>query len=246
MGYAKELADPWGLLLAASSAGVAWAIHLPGVAAAGVGAAVLLARAGIAGWQRRNQEPAAGPAPIEVDPGTQEARWLGRATAAEADFDAVAGSFARGPLADQIAGMREAVDETVGTLHRLAGRATMTGRALARVDPGVLAADERRLRTNRTDADPDLHEEIDRSLESVRAQRDVHRRLTGARDKLLAQLESGALGLEGLVVRVVELTTTADALPGANSDLVTDLTDQLEGIRRGVVETEETTRRTVT
>ncbi len=246
MGYAKELADPWGLLLAASSAGVAWAIHLPVLATVGDGAVVLAARAGVAGWAKEDDPPElARAAGVEVDPNTPEHLWLDRARAAEADFDAVSGSIPAGPLAEQVAGMAGAVDETVRTLHRLAGRATMTGRALVRVDPQALDADEKRLTRSRRSADADLHPEIDRSLESVRAQRDVHRRLSSANDKLLAQLESGAIGLEGLVARVVELSATADAHPAPGTDLVRDLADQLEGIRRGVVETEETTRRAV-
>ncbi|WP_285509065.1 hypothetical protein [Actinokineospora sp. NBRC 105648] len=246
MGYARELADPWGLLLAASSAGVAWAIHLPVAATVGVGVVVLAARALVGGLTRGDEEPNTSTATkITVDPGTPEATWFTRATAAESDFDAIAGSLVAGPLAEQVSGMADGINETVRTLHRLAGRATMTGRATARVDSTTLERDERRLTKVRETADPDLHEELDRSLESVRAQLDVHRRLSSAHGKLLAQLESGALGLEGLVARVVELSTTADQFPEDDNDLITALADQLEGIRAGVAETEATTRRTV-
>ncbi|MDQ3404310.1 MAG: hypothetical protein M3548_13090 [Actinomycetota bacterium] len=58
MGFVKELADPWGLLLTACSIGVAVAIDLPTVAVALVGVAVLVGRARVTMWLRAVEERA--------------------------------------------------------------------------------------------------------------------------------------------------------------------------------------------
>ncbi|PPK61735.1 hypothetical protein V5P93_000103 [Actinokineospora auranticolor] len=244
MSYARELADPWGLLLAASATGVAWAIHLPVAATLGVGVVVLAARAAVAGWSSRVEEVPE-PRVIEIEADTPEAQWLLRAAGAQEDFASIAGSLAAGPLADQVNGMAGGIDDTVRGLNRLASRAVTTGRAIARLDPAALAADERRLLKARKQAGSGVRAELDRSLESVRSQLAVHERLTAAYERLMAQLESGTIGLEGLVVRVVELSATTADYPAVDGNLITDLTDQLEGIRAGVAETEETVRRTV-
>ncbi|PWW62060.1 hypothetical protein [Actinokineospora spheciospongiae] len=243
MGYAKHLVEPWGLLAATVAGGAAWAAHLPAPTAAGIGAGVLLLKVVLFGRSKREREPEERQRPVvEVAQFSDEAGWLRRAVDAEREFADVAGSLPPGPLAEQVAGMTATVNGTVDTLHRLAGRVTATHRALARVDLGTLAADDRRLRAAKTNARADdVRAELDKSLASVRDQREVHGRLTAARDRLLAQLESGAIGLAGLVARAVELATSPPAFPEA--DPVTDLAEQLEGIRRGVAETDETTRR---
>lgn len=242
MRFWRELAEPWGLLLAASSAGAAWAVQLPVVAAAGIGGAVLLARAGFAAWQGRGASSDRIPL---VDPDSVEGRWLERAESAESSFEDLIRSLPAGPLADQVVGMRAGLEDTLDTLHTLAGRTSTTNQAMSRIDPAALAEEERRLRHARRTAGSDLHGDLDRSLASVAEQRDVHQRLSAARDKLLAQLESGALGLEGLVARLVELTATTGPGPDLETGTLAELTDRLEGLRRGVVETDEATRRSL-
>jgi hypothetical protein len=241
MGFVRELREPWGLLLASASAGAAWAVQLPVPAALGVGVVVLCARAGMAGFQRREAErPENGS--VKVDPGTEEGRWLARAREASVNFASIGSSLTEGPLADQVRGMRAVVDETVGTLVRLAGRASTTGRAASRIDAGALAAEEQRLVHRRESAGEEVLADVDSSLASVRAQRDVYARLSGSRRKLLAQLESGALGLESLVARAVELSAATGVDP-VGEDPIQELNERLEGIRRGVEETEQATRR---
>jgi hypothetical protein len=63
-----------------------------------------------------------------------------------------------------------------------------------------------------------------------------------ARGSVLARLESGTLGLESLVARVVELSAMAAAGPTGETGAVDELSDQLEGIRQGLAETEEVSR----
>jgi len=112
-----------------------------------------------------------------------------------------------------------------------------------RLDGGGLAAEAQRLRAGRGRAAGDVAAEIDRSLASVRAQQEVLGRLAAARDSVLARLESGTLGLESLVARVVELSAMAASGPAGDLGSVQGLTDELEGIRQGLAETEEVFRR---
>jgi len=244
MKFARELAEPWGLLLAATSAGVAWAVQLPVAAAVGVGVAVLAARAGVAVLGREKAPPPREARVLDVEPGTAEEKWLHRALAAADGFASLSGSLASGPLAERVADMEPVVRETLATLHRLAGRASATGQALARVDLDAVAHEQRRLRRELRTARAEVRGDLEQALTAVQAQADVHARLSGARDKLLAQLQSGALGLESLVARVAELTA---ATPDVTVDTgaVRELSDQLEGIRQGVLETEQATRKSL-
>ncbi|OXM43744.1 hypothetical protein CFP75_37140, partial [Amycolatopsis alba DSM 44262] len=105
-------------------------------------------------------------------------------------------------------------------------------------------AEKARLRKELKTADDDIRGDLTQSLEAVQAQEDVHARLSSAQRKLLAQLRSGALGLDGLVARAAELSAaTGDSL--LDTTTIGELGEQLEGIRRGVVETEEATRRSL-
>ncbi len=245
MRFVRELAEPWGVLLAATSAGAAWAVQLPVVAAIGVGVTVLAARAGIAAATRAKPATETGERALpDVEPGSAEADWLRRAEAAADGFESISGSLDTGPLAERVADMEPVVRETVDTLRRLAGRASATGKALARVDLSAVSAEKARLTKDLKTADDDIRGDLLQSLEAVQAQEDVHTRLSSARRKLLAQLRSGALGLDGLVARAAELSAaTGDAL--LDTTTIGELSEQLEGIRRGVVETEEATRRSL-
>ncbi|MEU4518639.1 hypothetical protein AB0F52_07945 [Amycolatopsis sp. NPDC024027] len=245
MKFARELAEPWGLLLAATSAGVAWAVQLPVVAAVGVGVAVLAARAGVATLGGEKDEPPPREARVlDVAPGSAEENWLHRAEGAAEGFGSLSASLAAGPLAERVADMEPVVRETLSTLRRLAGRASATGQALARVDLDAVTHERRRLQRDLRTANPEVRGDLEQALTAVQAQADVHARLSGARDKLLAQLQSGALGLDSLVARVAELTAaTADVT--VDTGAVRELSDQLEGIRQGVQETEEATRKSL-
>ncbi|MER7860457.1 hypothetical protein ABTX61_15250 [Amycolatopsis japonica] len=245
MRFVRELAEPWGLLLAATSAGAAWAVQLPTLAALGVGVTVLAARAGVAAATRPKPLPEPEELPLpDVEPGSPEAGWVRRAEAAADGFRSISASLDTGPLADRVAAMEPVVRETVDTLRRLAARTSATGKALARVDLGAVSAEKARLRKELKTADDDIRGDLTQSLESVQAQEDVHTRLSSAQRKLVAQLRSGALGLDGLVARAAELSAaTGDAL--LDTTTIGELSEQLEGIRRGVVETEEATRRSL-
>jgi hypothetical protein len=244
MKFARELAEPWGLLLAATSAGMAWAVQLPVVAAIGVGVAVLAARAGVAVATREKEPPPREARVLDVTPGSAEENWLHRAEGAAEGFGSLSASLVAGPLAERVADMEPVVRETLSTLRRLAGRASATGLALARVDPDAVAHERRRLQRELRTANPEVRGDLEQALTAVQAQADVHARLSGARDKLLAQLQSGALGLDSLVARVAELTAATSDVT-VDTGAVRELSDQLEGIRQGVLETEQATRKSL-
>jgi hypothetical protein len=242
MKFARELAEPWGLLVAATSAGVAWAVQLPVVASVGVGVAVLAAWAGVAVATREKEPPPREVRVLDVTAGSAEANWLRRAEGAAEGFVSLSGSLSAGPLAERVADMEAVVRETLSTLHRLAGRASATGSALSRVDLDAVAHERRRLERELRTASPEVRGDLEQALAAVQAQADVHARLSGARDKLLAQLQSGALGLDSLVARVAELTAATTDV-AVDTGAVRELSDQLEGIRQGVLETEQATRK---
>ncbi len=242
MAFKDELVEPWGLLIGATAAGAAWAVHLPLLAAGGVGAAVLLTKAGLAAWERRQREPQRRELQLPVEASAPEGIWLARAQRAAGTFSELAGGMAGGPLAERIELMRPQVDDTVETLERLAGQAGAAGRALARIDDRFLAGEAARLEQARSAASGEIAGELDRSLASVRVQREVHGRLVAARGGVLARLESGTLGLESLVARVVELSAMAAAGPTSETGVVDQLSDELEGIRQGLGEAEEVSR----
>jgi hypothetical protein len=241
VAFKDELGEPWGLLIGATAAGAAWAVNLPLAVAGGIGAAVWLTKAGMAALERRREGPRRRElAPVESS--APEGRWLARAQAAAGTFSELAGSMSAGPLADRVALMRPQVDDTVGTLEPMAGQAGAAGRALARIDDRFLAGEAERLEAARAAATHEIAAELDRSLASVRVQREVYGRLVAARNGVLARLESGTLGLESLVARVVELSAMATGGPVSETGAVDQLSDELEGIRQGLAETEEVSR----
>jgi hypothetical protein len=241
VAFKDELGEPWGLLIGATAAGTAWAVNLPLAVAGGIGAAVWLTKAGLAAWERRRERPRRREL-AQVEAGAPEGRWLARAQAAAGTFSELAGSMDAGPLADRVELMRPQVDDTVRTLERLAGQAGAAGRALARIDDHFLADEAQRLEAARAAASQEIAAELDRSLASVGVQREVYGRLVAARDSVLARLESGTLGLESLVARVVELSAMATGGPVSETSAVDQLSDELEGIRQGLAETEEVSK----
>ncbi|WP_424183721.1 hypothetical protein ACOBQX_17255 [Actinokineospora sp. G85] len=169
MGYTKELADPWGLLLAASAGGVAWAIHLPAVGAVAVGLAILAGRAGLAHLTR---DPEGERPEVEVAAHSDEAACLLRASAAEDGF-AAALTDHPGPLTDRVSALTGSVAAVVDALYRLAGRVTLANRVLAEADTETHA----RLTAARTRLLSDL-EAGTAGLESLVEQAAALRKLT--------------------------------------------------------------------
>ncbi|MEV8631208.1 hypothetical protein AB0395_06075 [Streptosporangium sp. NPDC051023] len=236
--FVEELREPWGLLLGATAAGAAWAVNVHPAAAVFVGAAVWLAKAGTAAFQGRGESRTAS----AVAPGSQEDGWLRRADSAARDFGELGASMGQGPLAERITLMRPQVDDAMATLERLARQASTTGTALARFDLDQIRQERLRLTGAREQARKGLVDDIDRALASLASQLAVIDRLAETRDRVLARMESSTISIEELLARVVELSATAATGVLEPTGVLDELADNLEGVRRGLHETEQITR----
>ncbi|WP_436760464.1 hypothetical protein [Streptosporangium sp. V21-05] len=234
---ADELRDPWGLLLGATAGGAAWAVSVHPAAAAFVGVVVWLSKAGVAILQDREHRDG-----LAVTPGSPEEYWLARAGSAAYGFGELSASMERGPLAERIALMRPRIDDSAATLRRLAEQASLTGAALARFDLGGLGNEQARLARAREEAGQGLARDIDRALASLASQRAVVERLSATRERVLARMESSAIGIEGLLARLVELSAVSANGPLEPTRVLDELADTLEGVRQGLHETEQITR----
>src|SRR5262249_29211375 len=89
-----------------------------------------------------------------------------------------------------------------------------------------------------------LREERERARAALGDQIDVARRLTRARETLLARMESAVLGLEGLVARLAELLAMHATTAGGSltATRVAEITTDLEGMRAGLAEAERLSR----
>ncbi|MER5647470.1 hypothetical protein [Streptosporangium sp. NPDC002524] len=237
---ADELRDPWGLLLGATAGGAAWAVSVHPAAAAFVGVVVWLSKAGVAVLQDRGHHGHRDG--LAVTPGSPEEYWLERAGSAAYGFGELSASMERGPLAERIALMRPRIDDSTATLRRLAGQASLTGAALARFDLGGLWNEQVRLARAREEAGQGLTQDIDRALASLASQRAVVERLSATRERVLARMESSAIGIEGLLARLVELSAVSANGPLEPVRVLDELADTLEGVRQGLHETEQITR----
>jgi hypothetical protein len=247
MRLRDEASDPWGLIIGAAAGGLAWATGIPVIAAAGIGAAVYGVKVISGLFDRRRgggklQVTGAGGRPLAVNRSSPESWWLERGRQAVRSFDDLAGSMAAGPLAERVAQMRSPVAETVATLERLAGQASAAGTALGRLDPKRLEGEKARLRDERRRAKGDAVEYFERALKSVDGQLEVVQRLSSARSGILVRMESSVLELEGVVARLVELTAMATG-PATEVGQLEQVADELEGVRRGLAEAEELSRR---
>ncbi|GAA4579312.1 hypothetical protein GCM10023194_04680 [Planotetraspora phitsanulokensis] len=241
--FSEELRDPWGLLMGATAGGAAWAVNVHPAGAVVVGVAVWLVKSFASAWQATGGESRTGPVEPPVTKGSPEEAWLRRAERAADGFGDLAASMRGRILLDRIASMRPQVDDTVATLRRLAGQASVTGAALARFDPAFLREELARLERARASAPADVVGDLDRSIASLKSQRQVHDRLSATRAQVLARLESGAIDLEGLVARAVEVSAmTATSTADSGTRDLDDLVSELELTRQSLHEVEEAAR----
>ena len=93
--------------------------------------------------------------------------------------------------------------------------------------------------------DPDMVRDLQRSVDAVREQLRIGRRLTDARTVLQARIESGALGLQQLAAQVGEMTALAPPGGGVwlQGERIDELTTQLEALRAGLSDAGAMSRR---
>jgi hypothetical protein len=249
VGKRDSLLDPWAAIVAGVAGGLAWA-----VAAVPTGAVAVPIGLGVAGVVYgskvaasalvRRGNPQTSPAELpRPERGSPADIWQTRALRAIGDLHDLAHSDPGAPQA--LRSVEEGAGLAEEQVRRLAGQTTAVTRALYRIATPRLADERARLAAaveHSTSAE--LREEHSRSLRSVEEQLAVAERLASARDTLLARLQSTALGLEGLVARTTEvLAMSASAGASTSDDGIAGLSAELDGLRAGLAETEELSRR---
>jgi hypothetical protein len=243
MALSDEVRDPWSFLLGGLAAGLGWAVGLPAAAAAGIGAAVFGVKVLTGGLVNRGDRGRG--RLLRIRSGSPEERWTRRAEQAVRSFRRLGDSVRAGPVAEQSRTIGAQVEGTVDAVRRLAGQASAVRDALRRIDVIRLMREEDRLtyQLQRAESE-DVRGEIARSLESVRAQHSVYARLEDAATRLQARIEAVVIGLEGLVARLIEILALVEAQsPVEGAQQVDALSEELEGLRSGLVEAENLSRR---
>ncbi|HYV02148.1 MAG TPA: hypothetical protein VEM93_07415 [Actinomycetota bacterium] len=242
MGLGRELRDPWALVLAGIAGGLGWAVGVPALAAAGIGAAVFGARVVTGTVVNRGS---GAPGVPSIRQGSPQAAWVQRAQEAVRSLRRLGATASPGPVADRVSTIGSEASRTLEDVRRLAIQASGMDDALTQVDPDRLMAEADRLDAQLMAATHEgVRDEVQRSLDSIRAQMDVRTRLENASAKLQARIEAVVLGLESLVARLVEvLAMMRTQSPIEGADQVDALAQELEGLRAGLAETEELSRR---
>ncbi len=231
------------MVLGGLAAGLGWAVGLPGAAALAIGGAVFGVKVLTGGLV--NREDRGGGRLLRIRSGSPEERWVRRAEQAVRSFRRLGESVRSGPVAERAHGIGTEAESMLDAVRRLGGQASAVREALRRIDIGRLMREEDRLLYQLDGAEnADVRAEIERSLDSVRAQHSVYSRLDDAAAKLQARIEAVVLGLEGLVARLVEILALVEAQsPVEGAQQVNALSEELEGLRAGLVETENLSRR---
>ena len=243
MALGDEIRDPWGLLLAGLAGGLGWAVGLPAAAAAAIGAGVYGVK--VATGALLNRDRVRGGGTLRIRSGSAEERWARRAEQAVRSFRSLGSSVRTGPVRERFEQIGQQAVGMLDDVYRLAGQASAVRAALRRIDERRLMDEESRLTYLMDQAETDeIRSELTRSLQSVRTQYDVYARLEDAGKRLQARLESVVLGLEGLVARLVEIVALVETQsPVEGAQEVDALSEELEGLRAGLVETEDLSRR---
>ena len=242
-----DLIDPWGGVIAGVAGGLAWALTASLTAAAlplGLGVAVAVygvkVLTGVLVRPRAVEAPGE-PVLPEPAPGSRAAQWRDRAMAATESLR----RLAEGPgVPLALTTVAAQSGSTYADVHRLAGRIAAVEQGLAAIPVDRLRLDRDRLGASGGGRSAEVRTERDRALAALDEQLAVATRLGDTRDRLLARLQATALGLEGLVARGNELLAMSASFGSDTSARqVADLTAELEGLRAGLAETEQMSRR---
>lgn len=242
MRLARLLADPWtvgagGFIGALAVAGLGLPLAVGAAAAVGgyaVGTAVKALTS-----RPPEQEPAALPGVVLPPPGTSARALYDRARAAVADLGEIAGAQQHGPLRQQAASVHAQARDALEDIGRIASQTVVLREALSRVD--VAQAEREAALLEQAQAREGGHEE---SLAAVRSQLAVAARLAAAARAADNRLLSSALGLESLVASMAEVAAMASTTgEGDAAPRLRGLAEDLTGLRQGLAEAEETSRR---
>jgi hypothetical protein len=229
--------DPVAAIIGGASVCVSLAMGVPAPAAIGIGAVVLA----IADARRLQlvARPPIPPPPARVEGPLHpdEEGWIRRAGDAVTAIRHSVGIVDPGPLKDRLGDVAAEAQRVLDDLRRLAGQVSVTRLASNQVDVSQLATDLDRLTsTLRQSSDPEMGRDLQRSVDAVREQLRIGRRLAAARKALQARVESGALGLQQMAAQVGEMTALAPPGGGVwqHGERIEELTAQLEALRAGL------------
>jgi hypothetical protein len=219
---------------------VSWAAGIPSIMGAAIGGLTfVLAWAGVALERRRHDAAEAarhdGDA-AALSLGAGEERWVRRGSDAVSTIDACARSLDDGPLRVRLMAVADQARDVLGDVRTLAGQASATKAIERRLDASRLTADLMRLTSKlERSEEPEVEEDLRRSLDAVREQLGIQRRLETTRRAFQARVESGSLGLQRLAAQVSEMTALAspDSF-GQQGGGIEDLSAQLEALRSGL------------
>jgi hypothetical protein len=247
----EEFLDPWGGVLAGVAGGLAWAVVPAAGAVAlpvglGVAAAVYGVKVGM-GLLTRGPDEHPDTAPVLRPPrrGSIAEQWLRRAEAEQREIAELTGGPGPAATRGQLAPVSDGAADAVTTLRRLAGQVGAIEDALDRIPVPRLDGDRARLAEGVRVAHNDrLQAERQRALDSVTEQLAVAGRLTDARDMMIARMQATVLSLEGLVARTAEIVAmSAAGGVDLSEDRLATVADDLDGLRKGLAEAEEVSRR---
>ncbi len=259
MRVGQQYTEPWGIITALFLGGLGGAVTaalgpaaLLGVPVGlGIAGIVYVAKVGVGALTERPTGPVVEPPPgavrLPAPPrGSPADGWLRRAQAAVQALHQQTESPPDPVLRGQVADVDDRAATIVADLRRVAGHVTLVDAAASRIDAVRLVGERQALDRSIHGLPPgELRDERERALRAVVEQLEIRQRLIATQDTLLARMQSTVLGLEGLVARLAELLTlalTSDNATGAGTRLG-ELTDNLEGMRAGLAETEELSRR---
>lgn len=252
MSLSDELRDPWGYLAAGTLGGMAWAVAGASAVALPAGLAVGVAVLGIKAVSGAliNRTPRERPYPATVaerpPQGSVAGRFFEQAERAVTALDELALTAKAGAVGTAVGSAAEDADDALLALGRLGAQVTAVERALARVDDPQLDVEAARLGERiRRSPGGELRRELERSAVAVHDRLEVRDRLRGARDTLLARMQSVTLGLEGLVARLAEVLAMVETTGGSDHAArdVAEIATELDGLRSGLAESEAASRR---
>lgn len=264
VGLRSQLAEPWGIVAAGALGGLGGAAVLVvstlGAPVAvpvglGVAAAAYGLRVGAGLLAERNAPDPEDLLPMPVK-GSPAEVWLRRAEKAVRTLREQTAAVDGGPVREQVGAVGDQAADTLSDLRRLAGQVASVDAARARIDVPRLSAERGRLadalRGSAPGADDQARDaaraDRERTLTAVQEQLQVADRLAAARDTVVARMQSTTTGLEGLVARAAEVLAMSASTGGSGlsgdrgSDRIRALSDDLDGLRAGLAETEALSR----
>ncbi len=249
MGLRRELTEPWGLVTAGLLGGLGFAV-LPGgtaiVAGLGIAAAVYGVKVAAGLLAHRERRDDSRPRLLRPHQGSAADVWLRRAERTVRTLHDQTESPREAAVRSQVGEVDDDASAVLDALRRLAAQATAVEDAQHRIDVPRLLAERDRITGAGGDPAPEqMRAEQQRSLDAIQQQLAVAGRLDEAHGILLAKMQSTAIGLEGLVARLAEVLALSATSGGVDTahDQIAGLNGELDGLRSGLAETEEISRR---